>query len=1113
MSAVEKRIFIGGLVGGVTQQELEEKFARFGQVKNIEIKKRQNEIDAKIFAYVNLCSDEDKFKKCFSAYNNTKWKGGQLKLQFAKESFLSKLEQERRDEQDQRAKEKTKENSLPPSPAFDRLDTKAAPGTPIEGKKDWVMGKYSRPLPVLHVKKPQSGKIVTLDPSKTTHALKKIKADDFDNKSGPSLTWRMEVRDTEITKKRKGQFPPWQPSKKSSGDIVSRMHQLAAETHETDDELEVVSTTRMPGFTSRLTGYQSDGSDSAGSADTDEIIAQSSKIKSAKIGREKIEHDIPKYNATSDANSTTKQNAEKLSKRKENGVVTSISKQTMPVCTDRDTAQNSEKRTLDSDSDSDSDSDENGVMPPSSSSIPRPKFVKVDKCHMKASVRPAKVGPKITTESSAASDSDEGDKGTVSKSSTAVSKSNQPMPTDSDDSDSERPQPKKKKKKQQKQNLQKVPEFKGLSMLSDYSDEDLVVKEPQKQTSDVFTKTPVVLAVVQETNKARPRHTDKISSDSSEEENDAFTQTHERKPRVALKDQIVVVETQKFMKSPAKSLSSAKSQSPTGNQSARSHHPTPDLDDDDSADTDDILSASASKRKPQPRRKTALSEQRLFSNSEATLDEFDSGLAEPSRRHRHAHLDSDDSDFDSNDFELVAKKIASNLQGKEHAGQKKSKTVQVVPKADSTRSVQKAKSTQDLQQSAKAPMTGSGQKQKNSTSPANLVDASNQRRLQAIAEKNAEQQRQQALIKKALEGDKMESKSHKFFSDSDAEDNTESSTANLSTEKRVSMKQSQLQLFSGYDPESSEEEEDADHTFRLRPQFEGAKGHKLMALQTRFGRDMRFRMDERFQESGSDEDEEENGETEENAGEEEKSRAMKILESVLGHKVKVPKHKDRIFKDMNKLRYIPGSEACKHMEVPDVEPKKKKPKAASKEEGRSDDSSPSPDEKVNELPPEPEPKKKNDRYYEVSSNIKDLFSGSSTPFSFFGASACHDDDEKLETDAPHLHYSGSSEDFSDAEMSEASEVCDEREPTPLTETTPFKIDTSSGSSRVKRWQDDPRLSAAVRYFKRSENWDEVVEGWNARRSNLMEFVRLRQKRHHRRLKERERGGKKKWSKF
>ena len=40
----DRRIFIGGLVKGVTEEELMEKFSRFGQVGQMEIKTRTNDL-------------------------------------------------------------------------------------------------------------------------------------------------------------------------------------------------------------------------------------------------------------------------------------------------------------------------------------------------------------------------------------------------------------------------------------------------------------------------------------------------------------------------------------------------------------------------------------------------------------------------------------------------------------------------------------------------------------------------------------------------------------------------------------------------------------------------------------------------------------------------------------------------------------------------------------------------------------------------------------------------------------------------------------------------------------------------------------------------------------
>ncbi|KAK7499570.1 hypothetical protein BaRGS_00009222 [Batillaria attramentaria] len=1006
MSEVEKRIFVGGLCGGVSQEELKEKFSRFGQVSNIEIKTRQSEIG-------------------FSAYNNTNWKGGQLRLQYAKESFLAKLEQERRADQAGKPKRTAHEDTPKVTFEFNVQDTKAVPGTPIEGKKDWVMGKYSRPLPVLHIKKPHSKKVVTLDPSKTTHALKKIKTDDFDTNRNTDLTWQMEVKDTEITKKRMGQFPLWQPSKKASGDISGRLHQLAAETNASDEELEVVSTARTPSVQAHhqrdydSDGSDSDGSDSAGSADTDEIIAQSSKKKSLKPSKVTSADDTSKQNGTSPASEKRKRNQKEI--------VTSSG--------DGGAQSNAGKRLI-------------TAQPTLPSAVPKPKFVKVEKPAARASRQVQQTVPVVRSVAASGSSSDSDD---ASEDSMGNNSARQPlahkvpvfdeldMSSDSNDSDDASQAKKSKKGKNKgKPTPQKIPEFRGLSMLSDYSDEEAEMGESETKSRNSFERTHMAGA-----RSSLSQHSDNsVSSDTgsgSEDSGDSTTNSG-----------------QTLSQSKPSAVSKETNSSKLGevvHLSPRKHLPAAGSGDG-SEDTDDILSASADKRKlvTQPKA-SALREGRTaaVTKGAVTLDEFDSGLADHTRTRtrKSMHMESDDSDFDSNDFELVAKKLAASLQNK---GDSKSSKPQQTGRKDG-----------HINQS-RPHVVGDAPKQVNSSPTVQSADVSNQRRLQAIAEKNAEQRRQQALIKKALEGGQQGNKLHKFFSDSESD--IEDVPGSQSSKQH---QQQQPQLFSGSGQESSEEE-DVDETFRLRPQFEGEKGKKLMALQSRFGRDMRFRMDERFQESGSEVEEEEEKEEEETAADEEKSRSLKILETVLGHKVKVPSHKDRVFKDMNKLRYIPGSEEEENTSGSDEE---EKPSS----EQQSD-----------------QPKDKANRYYEVSSNLKDLFSGSAKPFSFFGAAsneATEGAEQNMATDLAHYSDSSSEQEFSGM-------TTEENEP---------------GPRRVKRWQDDTRLAAAVKYFKRSEDWEEVVEQWSARRSHLMELVKLRHKRYQRKMKERERGVKKKWLKF
>ena len=69
---------------------------------------------------------------------------------------------------------------------------KAVPGTPLPGKKNWVVGKFGRVLPVVYLRRKDRKKIAKFDPSKTTHCLKKINLEDS-TKSVAGLTWDLQL--------------------------------------------------------------------------------------------------------------------------------------------------------------------------------------------------------------------------------------------------------------------------------------------------------------------------------------------------------------------------------------------------------------------------------------------------------------------------------------------------------------------------------------------------------------------------------------------------------------------------------------------------------------------------------------------------------------------------------------------------------------------------------------------------------------------------------------------------------------------------------------------------------------------------------------------------------
>ncbi|XP_042305572.1 nucleolar protein 8 isoform X2 [Sceloporus undulatus] len=84
---------------------------------------------------------------------------------------------------------------------------KAVPGTEVPNHKDWVVSKFGRVLPILNLKDQHKNKIIKYDPSKYCHNLKKLDQDHTETVPVAQLTWHLEEGDETISKKRQGQFP------------------------------------------------------------------------------------------------------------------------------------------------------------------------------------------------------------------------------------------------------------------------------------------------------------------------------------------------------------------------------------------------------------------------------------------------------------------------------------------------------------------------------------------------------------------------------------------------------------------------------------------------------------------------------------------------------------------------------------------------------------------------------------------------------------------------------------------------------------------------------------------------------------------------------------------
>ncbi|XP_014023857.2 nucleolar protein 8 isoform X1 [Salmo salar] len=213
-----KRLYIGGLSHTITQKDLKDRFGKFGDVQDVELRTRSDDegVPYKTFGYINLEITDADFKKCMTVLNKSKWKGGTIQIEQARETFLQKLAQERHEAaekiQSPGVNHKVKLVESMKEAGVENFHMKAAvPGTEIPGHKDWVVSKFGRVLPVLNLKCQGRNKFIKYDPSKHSHNIKKLESSSSEVPEPTpvsQLTWQISGGDDDISKKRRGEFPP-----------------------------------------------------------------------------------------------------------------------------------------------------------------------------------------------------------------------------------------------------------------------------------------------------------------------------------------------------------------------------------------------------------------------------------------------------------------------------------------------------------------------------------------------------------------------------------------------------------------------------------------------------------------------------------------------------------------------------------------------------------------------------------------------------------------------------------------------------------------------------------------------------------------------------------------
>ncbi|XP_059469977.1 nucleolar protein 8 isoform X2 [Neocloeon triangulifer] len=145
---------------------------------------------------------------------------------------------------------------------------------------------------------------------------------------------------------------------------------------------------------------------------------------------------------------------------------------------------------------------------------------------------------------------------------------------------------------------------------------------------------------------------------------------------------------------------------------------------------------------------------------------------------------------------------------------------------------------------------------------------SEEQRQQSLNQKADLLKKQQNAVKKALSAKNKANTKIKFDDEEEIENGT--------------IKPTSMQLF---DDESDGEEIHEDN-FKIKKQFEGKRGEKLLELQSSFGLDERFKLDKRFAENEEESDQE--------AKDNEVENQMAILEGIVGPLSKKPKKEQKM---------------------------------------------------------------------------------------------------------------------------------------------------------------------------------------------------------------------------
>ncbi|XP_030138866.4 nucleolar protein 8 isoform X2 [Taeniopygia guttata] len=1161
MEKVSKRLYVGGLGHTISKAELEEKFGKFGRVLETEIITRKDDQGnpTKTFAYISVNISDADLRKCVSVLNKTKWKGGTLQIELAKESFLHRLATER--EEAKLQKEKPERNdqmylleSLKKKGVVD-FHMRAVPGTEVPDHKKWVVGKFGRVLPILHLRNQQKNKVVKYDPSKYCHNLRKLEPELVHAAPVSQLTWSLEGGDDSVTRKRRGEFPGMRkpPEKRMqlgrealSGTTLSSVLCPPKHTDSTQlkerskpkpgEELKLPPARRLDGKISKnANGVTAKSKNSVPDSDIDseeEIKAmvkkeaERQKVENVETESEHLEivednFELKYSSHWSLSNSDTVTKAIKGSNKE---------KETMECDNGYDSADTDE---IISESKISEDSKQGRVKNKEilvkkrsglvNSSSLKLHSLKEKHIERKGKVKKSRIAALQSTATSSTTETCDSDsscsKSEISSDFETMMQNCYRLDLTLDDL-----------KALATENTGTPVEGSGSeqspcqSSIEDNPKDNTVNKPKLSKFHPAIKKKNIcpedVLADI------LAGEEDTVEESSKEQSNSHLKYQPFRGMRSLCVKELSKDSTDLKKKS-VESLGVEAYTSYFGEESSKNQLKNRPLCS---------LEVISKKRHKVPYEQheelpaaACSAGQRLQPGSRPHLQEKNKGvssLQDQNSEHRAAAA-STDHDDGSSDMDSDAAGAREHIKEQPKSPKLLSKTLKrnTSKKTTECEGNKGGNENTSLLEDKELCVLAAASKE-SSTIEKRLQD--NQRRLAALEERHRERELQKKLIQGALSNlDRQPAGQHKhIIFNSDVEDEAE---VDEMLKKDASLGKGHGEDKSGPKPssrlfESSEDEQEDmdDERFKIKPQFEGKAGEKLLQLQSRFGTDERFRMDARFLESDSDGEETNNlkaDEDEELAAE--KKKNLQILGSLLNINLEQPEPNKtatsvKKFKDINALRYDPTREdhAVFERKLSATE-NKSKAKRKKKEES------------------ETLPQVSEEIYYDIAADLKDLFGASknkpektveipwdkedvqdSAPDDHLGR--LPENDAAQESSAFKFSFFGDTEELS---IKEEPYVLGTIKPVKVTwqEDSRFQDSSSEGDdepemSEIEKDQemfvslprtesarvfffskDDERLREGPKLFCRSADLSEEKEGWEDRRRLLLEECRKKHK--------------------